>query len=735
MNRRTILGLAVALAATLTPAAAAQAAVTIERTSAADTAEGDAAVFTVSRSFVLLGQTATVKVTLEGVTCGEDVTLGTDCSTTFALSPFGGSQSVAVETHPDSLYEGDEALTARIAVTGDSGSNGTAGTTIVDGDAPPVLSVADAAAGEGAPLIFTVTKAGRSARSATARWTAAPAAGTEAADLGSPLSGDVTIPAGATSATISVPTAQDPTDEPQEAATLTLGVPVVDATLGDATATGTIADDDEAPAATVAAAQATEGDPLSFGLTLARASELPVSVAWTTTPGSATAADLAGEAAGTLVIPAGQTTGTIAVATAEDAVYEGDETFTLGVPGSTAPGTIVEDDAKPTIEVFNAQPVAEGGQLHFPVTRSGHTARASRVAWSVDAGPGDVSGARSGVIEMPPSAELPGAPAASVLVDVADDVVDELDETLTLTLTALPDGDATVGDPASGTGTVTDDDTAAVSVVAATAEEGDGNVHVPVVLSTPSDRNVSVGYRTVAGTATPGVDYEDRNGRITVPAGQTAVLLALPLRDDTEVEGDETYDVVLSDPEPAGTPIAAAQATQTIRSADVAPTPDPGSPSPGTPTDPVDTSGTGTETPAAPVRGTTPATVTAQGPRFPDDDTTAPKPVVTGLKLKGSMLSVRFSCPAGERLCRGTLSVLTVPNAKAKNKRLRKERALGSRVAVVQGGKSATFTLKLSKANRKLLKGKRFRAVAYAVVRDAAGNVGTASAKATLKGK
>ena len=69
----------------------------------------------------------------------------------------------------------------------------------------------------------------------------------------------VTIPAGETSKTVDVGVKGDALDEPDETFNVTLSSPV-NATLGDASATGTIVDDDAPPAVSVSDVTVTEGN-------------------------------------------------------------------------------------------------------------------------------------------------------------------------------------------------------------------------------------------------------------------------------------------------------------------------------------------------------------------------------------------------------------------------------------------------------------------------------------------
>ena len=132
--------------------------------------------------------------------------------------------------------EQDEAL--RIAIKG---------TTVGAG---PTLSVADAEADEGEGMDFTVTLSEAVTDAVTATWTASIETGDTAvaADLGSPTTGTLTIAISETATTITVPTAEDFTDEEDETFTVTLSGVSASAQLAtDPTATGTIVDDDAPP--------------------------------------------------------------------------------------------------------------------------------------------------------------------------------------------------------------------------------------------------------------------------------------------------------------------------------------------------------------------------------------------------------------------------------------------------------------------------------------------------------
>ena len=128
-------------------------------------------------------------------------------------------------------------------------------------EAPGALSIADAGVVEGdaatQTISFTVTRDGGAAGAVSAAYAVAFAAGAGRADAidfagGTAFTGTVAFAAGETSRTITLAVAGDDAFEPDETFAVTLSAPTGGATLGDAQATGTIANDDVAPPSTEA---------------------------------------------------------------------------------------------------------------------------------------------------------------------------------------------------------------------------------------------------------------------------------------------------------------------------------------------------------------------------------------------------------------------------------------------------------------------------------------------------
>jgi uncharacterized repeat protein (TIGR01451 family) len=190
-------------------------------------------------------------------------------------------------------------------------------------------------------------------------------------------SGTLTILPGLSTGTINVPVVGDTVVEADETFTVNLSSPV-NGVLGDASATGTIINDDAVglPSLSIADNSTLEGDSgtknLNFTVTLtAVAPAGGVTMDYTTANGTATLANNDYQSAsGSLTIPAGNTTGTISVSIVGDTDVEPDETFTLmlsNISNATAvdnqaTGTIINDDASADSNVNNCAQITSVNQ-------------------------------------------------------------------------------------------------------------------------------------------------------------------------------------------------------------------------------------------------------------------------------------------------------------------------------------------------------------------------------------
>lgn len=370
----------------------------------------------------------------------------------------------------------------------------------------------------------------------------------------------VTIPAGATTATITIDPTVDGTVEADETVTLTVAAGTGYTVGVPASATGTILNDD-VPSVTISVSSANvaeDGAPnLVYTVTLNQASFSALSINYTI-GGTATNGTDYATIASPLVIPAGNTTGTITVNPTADATIEANETviltlnagagYTVGVPNS-ATGTILNDDL-PNL-VINDVTANEGnaGTTNFTFT----------VSLSAPAGPGGVTfdiatangSATAGVDYVTNSLTGQTIPAGSstytFTVQVNGDTLNEPSETFFVNVTNVVNAVVIDG---QGVGTVVNDDPLPnlsindVSVVEGNA--GTVNAVFTVSLSAASGQTVAVNYATADGTATQPADYTSTSGTLTFTPGQTTRTVTVPVIGDTVPEANETFFVNLS---------------------------------------------------------------------------------------------------------------------------------------------------------------------------------------------
>ncbi len=370
----------------------------------------------------------------------------------------------------------------------------------------------------------------------------------------------VTIPAGATTATITIDPTVDGTVEADETVTLTVAAGTGYTVGAPASATGTLLNDD-VPTATISVSPANvaeDGAPnLVYTVTLNQASFSALSIGYTI-GGTATNGTDYATIASPLVIPAGSTTGTITVNPTADATIEANETviltlnagagYTVGVPNS-ATGTILNDDL-PNL-VINDVTLSEGnaGTTNFTFT----------VSLSAAAGPGGVTfdiatangTATAGVDYVTNSLSGQTIPAGSstytFTVQVNGDTLNEATETFFVNVTNVVNAVVVDG---QGVGTISNDDPLpGLSINDVTVAEGNSgttNAVFTVTLDAASGQTVTVNYATADGTATQPADYTNTSGTLTFTPGQTTRTITVPVIGETVPEANETFFVNLS---------------------------------------------------------------------------------------------------------------------------------------------------------------------------------------------
>ena len=182
----------------------------------------------------------------------------TDLTLAIAAGAQSASATFTLTPVDDALDEDDETISLDGSASGVTVTD--ASVAIIDDDATPTLSVADAGAvTEGndpattANMSFTVTLSAASGRDVTVPYTLGGTA-TAGSDYEEPQTKSITISAGDTSAAIVIKVKGDTADEDNETIKVTLGTltnATVSSDQGAGTASGTITDDDATPTATL----------------------------------------------------------------------------------------------------------------------------------------------------------------------------------------------------------------------------------------------------------------------------------------------------------------------------------------------------------------------------------------------------------------------------------------------------------------------------------------------------
>ena len=536
--------------------------------------EGDSVVFTVSLSAASDGEVTVDYATSDGTaTAGSDYTAESG-TLTFAANET--SKTVSVATTDDSADEEDETFTLTLsnASGADLGDATATGTINDDDEGTPAVSVSDASATEGDAVAFTVSLSAASDGEVTVDYATSDGTATAGSDY-TAESGTLTFAANETTKTVSVATTDDSVEEDDETFTLTLSSPA-NATLGDATATGTINDDDVATTPLTASfsdmPDSHAGGEFTFGLAFSENVELGYvtlrDTAFVVTGGEVKTAQRqqqgSNQAWNITVEPSGQGAVTITLPETTDCGASGAICTDDGRPLShSLSATVAGPVSIPAVSVSDAS-AAEGDAVAFTVSLSAAADEQVTVEYATSGGT-----ATSGTDFTAESGTLTFAAnetSKTVSVATTDDSVDEEDETFTLTLSNPTN--ATLGS-ATATGTINDDDDddslPTVGVSDASAAEGDAVVFA-VSLSAAADEQVTVDYATSGGTATSGTDFTAESGTLTFAANETSKTVSVATTDDSVDEDDETFTLTLSSP--ANATLGDATATGTINDDD-----------------------------------------------------------------------------------------------------------------------------------------------------------------------
>jgi Calx-beta domain/Domain of unknown function (DUF4114)/RTX calcium-binding nonapeptide repeat (4 copies) len=282
-----------------------------------------------------LTQSLTVAYTLAGT-----ATNGTDYQTlasTVTFAPGKDTAMIDLTTIDDNISEGNEDITITLADGGNnyklSSTDLTATVTITDNETKPLISIANVTQIEGNSGInnyaFNLTLNKPSTETVTVKYTTADGTATAVSDY-TAATGTVIFNPGETSKTVNISVKGDTTLELDETFTVNL-TDAVGGTIGKATGTGTIIDDDRPVIAlTTPDANASEDkkDPGLFNLARTGSAAQALTVSYTIAGTATNDADYK-KLTGTATFKAGQSQTSIEIKPSNDKIYEGSETVVL----------------------------------------------------------------------------------------------------------------------------------------------------------------------------------------------------------------------------------------------------------------------------------------------------------------------------------------------------------------------------------------------------------------------
>lgn len=275
---------------------------------------------------------------------------------------------------------------------------------------------------------------------------------------------------------------------------------------------------------------------------------------------------------GTLIFGPGITQQTVVVPILDDAQFELDETFyvLLSEPtGGATLGTqksqiivIANDDPRPPpppSPTFDFQVAASSisessGNVLIKIIRSKVLTGDVSVSYQTSAGTAEANSdfiPAAGILNFPSSST-----EQTIVVPIVNNDAIENTETFTVTLSDPTNG-AVLGTQITHTVTIADNDgpaTVAFSGTSSNVGEASGSAAaVTLIRSGNTTTSATVEVSAQPGSAHEGTDYTFTNIAVTFAPGETQKTVMVPIADDAAEEGNEQFQLVLSNPSEGAT--------------------------------------------------------------------------------------------------------------------------------------------------------------------------------------
>ncbi|MEP0916501.1 DUF4347 domain-containing protein [Leptolyngbya sp. DQ-M1] len=516
--------------------------------------------------------------TIDGTASGSDYEAANG---TLIFAPGEEQETITVNVLGDTVLEPEESFLLRLSNPTNatiSGSNEARGTILNDDQAiRPTIQIEDVIASEGSvdtTYTFKVklSQATTNPVSVQYRTLDDTAAIADNDYIGIATPETLTFAPGEVEKQFSVVVRGDTKFEPNE----TFFAELINPTNADLSsvnrARGVINNDDARPTISIGNVVVSEGNVegtftnATFTVSLSNSSSEAISVNYTTVDETAQAADNDYEtAAGRLTFAPGVTSQQITVRVRGDRKFEPDESFSIQLSSPTNAdlftainqgiGTILGDDFRPTMSIDDATPVLEGNvgatPVRFTVRLSNASSEVVTTKYATKNGTAN-STDYAGVTTPTTLTFAPGQTEQTITVQAIGDVFYELDEAFTVELSDSSNAQITDG---SATATIQNDDPLpklSIAAVATSNPEGNSGITpftFEVSLSEASPTPITVNYTTVDGSATlANNDYVKAADTLTFAPGETKKTVIVNILGDALFEGNETFQVSLSNP-------------------------------------------------------------------------------------------------------------------------------------------------------------------------------------------
>jgi hypothetical protein len=496
------------------------------------------------------GRAITVGLTTSGTATGggTDYTLATSIS----IPAGAASGSITFTAVQDAIYEGNElAIITLGTLTNVSAGTMTTDTIIItDDEVAPVVTLSSSGATVAEAAGTRTITATQNITSTLTTKVYLSKSGTATNNTDYTLIDSIIIPAGSTSASITLTAVQDAIYEGNETIIIDISSVMNGTENGTQQTTVSIIDDDAIPTVTLSTGTTSIAEAAAtttVTATLSNASSSAVKVYLSKSGTATTATDYT--LTDSITIPALSTAASINLTAVQDAIYEGNETVIIdissvtngtesGVQQSTV--TITDDDAIPSLSMaWSHTSIGETASdtSRLTITQSavsGLAATASVLA--VGSGTLNTDYSLSTTSITIPA----GSTTASLKLTVIPDVIYEGNETPGVFLNSVVNATST----SSAYVTINDDDaapTVTLSTGATSVAEAAGTTTVTATLSAVSGLATKV-YLTKTGSATNNTDYTLTDS-IIVAAGSSSASITLTAVQDTWYEG--TNDSVI----------------------------------------------------------------------------------------------------------------------------------------------------------------------------------------------